>query len=203
MNFKEENSSRFYSWGTQRTVVKKVCSSSPSLFFFSRYQTSPFPPRTSVSVRRKCSPSSSWRWRRRCYHWPVDTFISVELLTGWVWYGSGRRRPLLNLFRNLSRTAQSRYLVSIYSDLMDQFEGSKITSENSCVARESSSAIILRSRLKSTGHSACTSEVRDIFFIFIFRPMYPMTDDSWCVRAFSNLDNTAIQWRRRSVILHQ
>ena len=46
---------------------------------------------------------------------------------------------------------------------MDQFEGSMINSENSCVARESSRVIILISRLNSTGHSACTSEVRDIF----------------------------------------
>ena len=30
---------------------------------------------------------------------------------------------------------KSRYLVSLYSDLMDQFEGSMITSENSSVAR--------------------------------------------------------------------
>ena len=38
-----------------------------------------------------------------------------------------------------------------------------VTSENSNVARESSRVIILKSRLDSTGHSACTSEVRDIF----------------------------------------
>ena len=46
---------------------------------------------------------------------------------------------------------------------MDQFEGSMITSENSSVARESSRVIILKSRLNSTGHSACTSDVREIF----------------------------------------
>ena len=46
---------------------------------------------------------------------------------------------------------------------MDQFEGSMITSEDSSAARESSRVIILKSRLNSTGHSACTSEVRDIF----------------------------------------
>ena len=34
-------------------------------------------------VPRKGSPSSSWRWRRRFYRFPVDTFISVGLLTGW------------------------------------------------------------------------------------------------------------------------
>ena len=37
-------------------------------------------------------------------------------------------------------------------------EGSMITSENN-----SSRVIILKSRLNSTGHSSCTSEVRDIF----------------------------------------
>ena len=60
----------------------------------------------SASVRCKGSPSSSWRWRRRCYRWPVDTFISVGLLTGWVWHWLGRRGPLLNLFGNLSWTAK-------------------------------------------------------------------------------------------------
>ena len=38
-----------------------------------------------------------------------------------------------------------------------------ITSENNSVARESSRVIILKSRLNSTGDSACTSEVHDIF----------------------------------------
>ena len=42
-------------------------------------------------------------------------------------------------------------------------EGSMITSENSSVARESSRVIILKSHLNSTGHSACTSKVHDIF----------------------------------------
>ena len=42
-------------------------------------------------------------------------------------------------------------------------ESSMITSENSSIARESSRGIILKSRLDSTGHSACTSGVRDIF----------------------------------------
>ena len=46
---------------------------------------------------------------------------------------------------------------------MDQFEGSMIASENSRAACESSLVIILKSRLNSTGHSACTSEVCDIF----------------------------------------
>ena len=49
-----------------------------------------------------------------------------------------------------------------------------ITSENNSVARESSRMIILKSRLNSTGHSACTSEVRDIFDRQTHVP------DDWC-----------------------
>ena len=92
---KEENSSRFYSWGLQWTVVKK------SLF-------NCFLPRllSFLSLSNVSFTSSSWRWRRRCYRWPVDTFISVELLTGWIWHGSWRRGPLLDLFGNLPWTAQ-------------------------------------------------------------------------------------------------
>ena len=58
---------------------------------------------------------------------------------------------------------------------MYQFEGSMITCENSSVARESSRVIILKSCLNSTGHSAYTSEVRDIFGR---QTMYAMADDS-------------------------
>ena len=49
---------------------------------------------------------------------------------------------------------------------MDEFEGSRRFDDhqwNSSATRESSREIILKSRLNSTGHSACTSEVRDIF----------------------------------------
>ena len=42
-------------------------------------------------------------------------------------------------------------------------ESSMITSENSSPTRESPRTIILKSHLNSTGHSAHTSEVRDIF----------------------------------------
>ena len=58
---------------------------------------------------------------------------------------------------------KSHYLVSLYSNLMDQFKDSMITSENSSAARESSRVITLKSHLNSTGHSARTSETRDIF----------------------------------------
>ena len=61
---------------------------------------------------------------------------------------------------------KSRYLIFLYSDLMDQFEGSRRFDDhqwNSSATRESSRVIILKSRLNPTGHSACTSEVRDIY----------------------------------------
>ena len=142
LNFKEENSSRFYCWGLQRTVVKK------SLF-------------NSVLPR-----SSSWRLRRRCYRWLVDIFISVELLTGWVWLGRGVMDLCWTCLEICLELPKSRYLISyraIWWINSKVPEGSMITSENNSVARESSRVIILKSRLNSTGHSACTSEVRDIF----------------------------------------
>ena len=61
---------------------------------------------------------------------------------------------------------KSRDLIFLYSNLMDQFEASRRFDDrqwNSYAARESSRVIILKSRLNSTGHSACTSEVREIF----------------------------------------
>ena len=72
----------------------QLCSSSPSLFFFFFF----------FLLSNVSFPSAYFSLC--CYRWPVDTFISVELLTGWVWHGSGRRRPLLNLFGNLSWTAK-------------------------------------------------------------------------------------------------
>ena len=112
----------------------------------------------------KGSPSSSWRWRRRCYRWPVDTFISVRLLTGWgmTWVGASWTsvEPVWKPVLNCSNLATC---FSLNSYLMDQSEVSMITSENSSATRESSRVIILKSRLNSTSHFACTSEIHDIF----------------------------------------
>ena len=85
---------------------------------------------------------------------------------------------------------KSCYLVSLYSDLMDQFEGSQGFNDhqwNSSAARESSHVIILKSHLNSTGHSACTSKVCDIFDHQTYLP-----NDSWCARTFS------LTWDRRN-----
>ena len=82
---------------------------------------------------------------------------------------------------------------------MDQSEVSMISSENSGATRESSRMIILKSRLNSTGHSACTSEVHDIFGRQTYVP-----SDWWQLMCsiFSSLEPAGIQWRRPSVILH-
>ena len=87
---------------------------------------------------------------------------------------------------------KSRYLISLYSDLMDQFEGSRRFDDqqwNSSASRESSRVIILKSRLNSTGHSACTSEVRDIFD----RQTYVPND--WWQLMWSNVPQP---WDRRN-----
>ena len=100
LNLKEENSSRFYSWGLQQTVRSVAFFLAFSLFFLSLsnvfFLYRSFPPCTSASVRRKGSPSSSWRWRRRFYRRPVDTYhISRIAMTGWVMTWVGRRAPRL------------------------------------------------------------------------------------------------------------
>ena len=147
------------------------------------------------------SPSSSCWWRWCCYSWLVDTFISVVLLTGWVWHGSGSHGPLLNLFRNLPwAPPKSRYLISYIAIWWINSKvpiGLIITSENNSVARESSRVILLNSRLNSTGHSACTSEVRDIF------DRQTRVSNDWCARSFSNLEAAETQRQRTSVILHE
>ena len=119
-----------------------------------------FPPRTSASVCRKGSPSSSWRWRRRCYRRPVDTYhISRVAMTGWVMTWIGRRAPLLKPVGkpvlNCQNLATWFSYVAIWWINSKVPEGLMITSGT--VAQH------VKSRLNSTGHSDCTSEVRDIF----------------------------------------
>ena len=128
---------------------------------------SPFPPCTSASVYRKGSPSSSLWWRRRCYHWSVDTFISVGLLTGWgmTWVEASctSLEPVWKPVLNCQNLATWFPYIAIWWINLKVPKGLMITSENCSAACESSRVIILKSRLNSTGHSAYTSEVRDIF----------------------------------------
>ena len=143
LDFKEENSSRFYSWGLERTVVlKKVC----FIAFF-------LPPLLGddgggviVGLLIHSYQSNYWQ----------------------AGYDMGR--GVMELYWTCLETCleqpKPRYLISyiaIWWINSKVREGSMITSEINSVARESSRVIILKSRLNSTGHSASTSEVRDIF----------------------------------------
>ena len=134
LNFKEENSVRFYSWGLQQTVVKKSLFNSVLshhlfffffFFFFCRYQTSPFPLRTSASVRRKVySPLLGddggvvvvglliLSYQSNCWQAEYDM--------GW-----GIMDFCWTCLEKFLELPISRYLFSLYCDLMDQFEGSR------------------------------------------------------------------------------
>ena len=96
LNRKEENSNGLLLKSSFNCVLPHL------LFFFFLSQSNvfflyhSFPPCTSHSVRRKGSPSSSWRWRQRCYCRPVDTYhISRIAMTGWVMTWVVRRASLL------------------------------------------------------------------------------------------------------------
>ena len=119
---------------------------------------------------------------------------------GMTWVGASCTSVEI-CFETCHESPKSRYLIFLYSDLMDQFEGSRRFDDhqwNSSATRESSRVIILKSRLNSTGDSACTNEVRDIFDHQTYVP-----NDWWQLMCtFSNLETPAIQWRRPSVMLH-
>ena len=132
-----------------------------------------------------------------CWYLSYQSACYDRLGMTWVWASCTSVETCLETCLELLKSC---YLISLYSDLMDQFEGSRRFDDhlwNSCATRESSRVIILKSRLNSTCHSACTSEVRNIFDRQTYVP-----NDSWCARTFSNLETAAIQWRRPSVILH-
>ena len=151
----------------------------PRLLFFCCYQTSSFcitlypsfPPSTSARIG---SPPSSWRWRRRCYRRPVDTYhINRVPMTDWGMTSVGACASVETSLKTCLELPKSRYLIFLYSDLMDKFESSWRVDDhpwNSNATCESSRVIILKSRLNSTGHSPCTSEVRDIFDCQTFVP---------------------------------
>ena len=167
LTLKEENSSRFYSWGLQRTVVKKSFFNSVlprPLSFFCRYQTSPFPLRTSASVKEKV-------------HTPLLGDDSGVVIVGLLIFsyqlncwqaGYEMGRGVEDLCWTCLETCQNLATwfpyIAIWWINSKVPEGSMITRENSSATRESSRVIILKSSLNSTGHSACTSEVRGIFW---------------------------------------
>ena len=139
MNFKEENSNRFYSWGLQRTVVLKVC----SIAFF-------LPPPLGDDGGVVIVGSLILSYRSNCWQAGYDMGRDVMHL---CWTCLETCLELVTWFP---------YIATWWINSKIP-EGSMITSENSSVARENSRVIILKSHLNSIGHSACTSEVRDIF----------------------------------------
>ena len=104
--FKEENSSRFYSWGLEQDVVKKVC----SIAFF-------LPPLLGGDSG------------------VVIAGLLILLYQSYCWqpgYGKGRRVmdlcwTCLETYLELPKISLLDFL---YSDLMDQFEGSRRLDEH-------------------------------------------------------------------------
>ena len=131
LNFKKGNCSRFYSRGQQRTVVKKSLFNSvlPHLlffFFFLSLSNASFPSaRAPAGVRRKRFTI-------------LFLAMTAALLSLACWYfhisriadrlGYDMGRGVVNLCWTCLETClelpKSRYLIYLYSDLMDQFEGS-------------------------------------------------------------------------------
>ena len=121
--------------------------------------------------------------------------MTVVLLSSTCWYLSYQSdcydklgydmgwaaSPLLKpVWKPVLNYPKSRYLIFLYSKLMDQFEGSRRFNAhqwNSSATRESSHVIISKSCLNSTRHSACTSEVRNIFDRQTFSTQQLMTAD--------------------------
>ena len=167
-NFKEENRSRFYSWGLQWTVVKKVCSIAFFLifsffcrFFFCllslRALQLAYVERFTLLFLAMTAASLSLA----CWYFHISR-IADRLGMTWVGASWTSVEPAWKPVLNCQNLATWFPYIAIWWINSKVPEGS-ITSENSSVARESSCVIILKSRLDSTGHSASTSEVRDIF----------------------------------------
>ena len=98
LNLKEENRSRFIFGNFSGLFLKSSFNSVlPRLLYFFLSLSNvfflyhSFPLCTLASVRRKGSPSPSWRWRRRFYRRPVDIYhISRVAMTGWALYDMRR-----------------------------------------------------------------------------------------------------------------
>ena len=181
LNLKEENNSRFIFWNYCGLLLKSSFNGVllRLLFFFLSLSNifflyHSFPPCALASVRRKGSPSASWRWCRRFYYRPVGVYlISRIAMTGWAMTCVVRRAACASVetcLKTCLELPKSRYL--IFS--IRRFDAHQW---NSSATRESSRVIILKSRFFSTGHSACTSEVRDIFWSSDLCTQWLMTAD--------------------------
>ena len=165
-------------WISRKKIVVILFSGNLSNVFFLYHS---FPLCTLASVHRKGSPSSSWQWWWRFYCRPVDVYhISRIAMTGWA-LNDMQRAPLLKPVQKHILNCQ--YLTTWFSYIAiwwNQFEGSwrfDAHQWNRSATREISHVIILKSRFFSTGHSACTSKVRDIFWSSDLCTQWLMTAD--------------------------
>ena len=192
LNLKEENSSLFifgnYSGLLLKSSFNSVLPRLLFFFFFCRYQTSTF--FITLSLRALLLAFVEK------VHLPLlgdggGVFIVGQLMfiisVGLLWQAGlymtciVRRAPLLKPVRKpvlncLNLATWFSYLAIWWN----QFEGSWMFDahqRNSSAIRQSSRAIILKSRFFSTGHSACTSEVRDIFWSSDLCTQWLMTAD--------------------------
>ena len=189
LNLKEENSSRFI-FGNYSGLLKSSFNSvlPRRLFFFLSLSSvfflyHSFPPCTLTSVRRKCSLPLLGDGGGVFIVGLMMFIISVGLLwqAGIYMTCVMRRAPLLKRVGKPVLNCQNLAAWFSYKTIWwNQFEGSwrfDAHQWNSSATRESSRTIILKSRFFSTGHSACTSEVRDIFWSSDLCTQWLMTTD--------------------------
>ena len=201
LNVKEENSSRFIFGNYNGLLLKSsFYSVLPRLLFFLSLSNvfflyHSFSLCTLASVRRKGSPSSSWRWRR-FYRRPVDVYhISWIAMIGWSLYDM--RRAACASVETCSKTClelpKFRFLIFLDSYLMESIRRF-LKVRCSSVEQLCNTWKFTRDYIKITlflYRSLCQHE-RGSWHFLIVRPLYPMTDDSWCARMFFNLVNIAI-----------
>ena len=127
LHLKEENSSRFYSWWLQQTAVKKVCSIAFFLVFsfFVAIKRLVFLRPLQLAYVEKVHPPLLGD------DGGVDIvgllYFHISQIADWLGYDMSR--GVMHLCWTCLETClelpKSRDLISLYSDLMDQFEGSR------------------------------------------------------------------------------
>ena len=152
----EENSSRFYSWGLQRTVGKKVY----SIVFFLAFSF--FLSLSNVWFTLHFLAMTAALLPLACWYFHISRIIDRLGMT-WVGASWTSVEPVWKPVLNCQNLVTWFPYIAIWWINSKVLEGSMITSENSSATRESSCVIISKSCLNCTGHSACTSEVCDIF----------------------------------------
>ena len=189
LNLEEENSSRFIFGNYSGLLLKSSFNSVlPRLLFFCRYQTTSFFITLSLHALQlafieKVHPPLLGDGGGVFIVGLLMLIISVGLLwqagfymTCFVW-----RAPLLKpVWKPVLNCQNLATWFSFIAIWWNQFEGSWMFDAhqwNSSATRESSRAIILKSRFFSTGHSARTSEVRDIFWSSDLCTQWLMTAD--------------------------